>query len=82
MNYTQEALRAMQKLGQNNPEMSLGDILFTCFQKSATESKNSLNFLREISSEDLYTKVENAVINTSKEDTVMTDEEWNTWSNK
>lgn len=81
MNFKQEALRAIQVLGQQNPELGLGDLIFTCFQKTATEKNNSLNFLRDISDEDLYSSVEFALEKDFK-DSTMTDEEWGLWTAK
>jgi len=81
MNYKQEALRAIQVLGQKNPELGLGDLLFTCFQKTATEKNKSLNFLRDIPDEDLYSSVE-SLLNKDFKDSTMTDEEWELWTTK
>lgn len=80
MNYTQETLRALQALGQKHQDMNFGDLLFTVFQKSAVKEKASLNFLRNISSEDAYTLVETA-LNTNFTDEVCTEEEFENWQN-
>lgn len=61
MNYKNEALRTLQDLAKECPTYSLGDLLYACFQKSATKNNQSLNFLRQISDEDLYTDVEKAI---------------------
>lgn len=82
MNLTQEALRVMQKIGQINQDLSVGDILFDCFQKEATENGQSLNFLRKISVEDIYTKVEKTLAYMAKDDSHLTDEEFSEWTNK
>jgi hypothetical protein len=58
MNYKNEAIRALQTLPK---DYSLGDVLFASFQKRAVENGQSLNFLRTISDEDLYTDVEKAI---------------------
>ena len=51
MNYLQETLRAMQEIAKQNPDLSFGDLVQTCFQSLAVENKQSLNFLRAKSSE-------------------------------
>jgi hypothetical protein len=60
MNYKNEALRVMQEIANEHPNYTLGDVLFSCFQKVAVKNNQSLNFLREVEDEDLYTLVEKA----------------------
>lgn len=60
MNYKNEALRTIQQLGNEHPDYSLGDLLFACFQKDAVKNGKSIDFLRSIIDEDLYTSVEKA----------------------
>jgi succinate dehydrogenase flavin-adding protein (antitoxin of CptAB toxin-antitoxin module) len=60
MNYKNEALRVMQEIANEHPDYTLGDVLYSCFQKVAVKNKQSLNFLREVEDEDLYTLVEKA----------------------
>ncbi len=81
MNYNQETLRAMQTLAQKNPDFELGEIVFTAWQSLAVKNGESLDFLRHIKSEDLYTCVEIA-LNKDFKDTEMTNEEWELWTNK
>lgn len=60
MNYKNEALRVMQEIANEQPNYTLGDVIFSCFQKVAVNNKQSLNFIREVEDEDLYTLVEKA----------------------
>lgn len=81
MNYTQETLRELQVLGQKNPELELGDLLFTAFQKEAVKHGKSLDFLRHIKAEDLYTLVYQSTSEDLR-DNAMSDEEWELWTAK
>ena len=58
MNFRNEAIRTIQELAKQHMDYTLGDILFACFQKTAVKNGQTLNFLRSISDEDLYTEVE------------------------
>lgn len=78
MNYTQETLRAMQEIAKQNPELTFGDLVQTCFQSLAVENKQSLNFFRNQTDENIYTIVEN--VRVVKENPV-TEEELEMWVN-
>ena len=78
MNYTQESLRAMQEIARQNPELSFGDLVQTCFQGIATQNGQSLNFLRNQTDEDIYTIVENVKV---VKESPVTEEELETWVN-
>lgn len=78
MNYTQETLRRIQVIAKENPEMSFGEVIVTCFQSEAVKAGQSLNFLTKISDEDIYTIAEK--VKTERENPV-TEEELQTWIN-
>ena len=78
MNYTQETLRRIQVIAKENPEMSFGEVMVTCFQSEAVKTGQSLNFLTKISDEDIYTIAEK--VKTERESPV-TEEELQTWVN-
>jgi hypothetical protein len=76
LNYKNETIRTLQTFPS---EYSLGDVLFSALQKEAVKNGQSLNFLRNISDEDMYTRVEQVLSNL--EDTTPTEEEYLTWIN-
>ena len=78
MNYTQETLRRIQVIAKENPEMSFGEVMVTCFQSEGVKAGQSLNFLTKISDEDIYTIAEK--VKTERENPV-TEEELQTWIN-
>ena len=79
MNYKNETLRTLQTFPT---DYSLGDIIYEAWQKEAVKHGQSLSFLRDISDEDMYTRVEKVAqrLETTT-DTPMTDEEYLTWVN-
>lgn len=77
MNYKNETLRTLQTFPA---EYSLGDVLFSALQKEAIKHGQSLSFLRDISDEDIYTRVEQ-ILQNSEIDTPMSDEEYVIWVN-
>lgn len=78
MNYTQETLRAMQEIARQNPDLTFGDLVQTCFQSLAIRNGQSLNFLRNQTDEDIYTIVENVKV---VKESPVTEEELKTWVN-
>lgn len=78
MNYVQETLRRIQVIVKENPEMSFGEVMVTCFQSEAVKTGQSLNFLTKISDEDIYTIAEK--VKTERENPV-TEEELQIWVN-
>lgn len=71
MRFRNEALRLMQTMPS---DYNLGDILFAIFQKEAVNNGLSLNFLRELKDEDIYTRVEQVVKFESAEKELTTEE--------
>lgn len=79
MNYKNETIRTLQTFPS---DYSLGDVLFSALQKEAVKNGQSLSFLRNISDEDIYTRVEQVLSNVEETtDAPMTDEEYLTWIN-
>jgi hypothetical protein len=78
LNYTQETLRRIQVIAKENPEMSFGEVIVTCFQSEAVKNGQSLHFFTTISDEDIYTIAEK--VKTDRENPV-TEEELQTWVN-
>jgi hypothetical protein len=75
MRYRNEALRAMQLMPSN---YNLGDVLFSVFQTEAVQNGISLDFLRRMDDEDVYTRVEQALkIETAEKE--LTEEEKQEW---
>ncbi|WP_396180326.1 hypothetical protein [Flavobacterium sp.] len=75
MRYRNEALRAMQLMPSN---YNLGDVLFAVFQTEAVQNGISLDFLRRMDDEDVYTRVEQALkIETAEKE--LTEEEKQEW---
>jgi hypothetical protein len=75
MRYRNEALRAMQLKPSN---YNLGDVLFAVFQTEAVHNGISLDFLRRMDDEDVYTRVEQALkIETAEKE--LTEEEKQEW---
>ena len=64
MRYRNETLRALQLLPE---DYTLGDVIYAAFQKEAVKNGQSLNFLRRITDEDLYNRVEQVVREETKE---------------
>ena len=61
MNYKNLSLRELIEFGAEHPEYTLGDLLFSVLQPVALKNKQgSLNWLRTISDEQMYTFVEHA----------------------
>jgi hypothetical protein len=78
MRYRNEALRAMQLMPSN---YNLGDVLFAVFQTEAVQNGISLDFLRRMDDEDVYTRVEQALkIETAEKE--LTEEEKQEWITK
>ena len=78
MRYRNEALRAMQLMPSN---YNLGDVLFAVFQTEAVKNGISLDFLRSLGDEDVYTRVEQALkIETAEKE--LTEEEKQEWITK
>ena len=78
MNYKNEALRTLQVFPN---EYTLGDVLFSSFQKEAIKNGQTLSFLRNISDEDAFTLVEKAINILKDSDNTITEEELITWVN-
>jgi hypothetical protein len=76
LNYKNEALRTLQTFPS---EYTLGDVLFSAFQKEAVKNGQTISFLRNVSDEDAYTLVEKALNNLS--DIAITEDELVTWVN-
>jgi len=77
--YKNETLRTLQTFPT---DYSLGDVLYSALQKEAVKNGQSLSFLRNISDEDIYTRVEQVLQNVEiTVDSPMTDEEYLTWLN-
>lgn len=75
MRYRNEALRAMQLMPSN---YNLGDVLFAVFQTEAVKNGISLDFLRRMDDEDVYTRVEQALkFETAEKE--LTEEEKQEW---
>ena len=78
MRYRNEALRVMQLMPSN---YNLGDVLFAVFQTEAVKNGISLDFLRSLEDEDVYTRVEQALkIETVEKE--LTEEEKQEWITK
>lgn len=61
MNYKNETLRQIMAFGAENPEYTLTDLLYSVLQPVAiANNKPSLNWLRNISDEQMFTFVEKA----------------------
>lgn len=75
MRFRNEALRLMQTMPS---DYNLGDVLFAIFQKEANKNGISLNFLRQLEDEDIYTRVEQVVKFESAEKE-LTEEEKQQW---
>lgn len=61
MNYKNETLRQIMAFGAENPEYTLTDLLYSVLQPIAiANNKQSLNWLRSISDEQMFTFVEKA----------------------
>lgn len=79
MNYKNETLRTLQTFPA---DYSLGDVLFSALQKEAVKNGQSLSFLRDISDEDIYTRVEQVLQDIQGEtDMPLSDESYITWIN-
>lgn len=78
MNYKNETLRTLQKFPI---EYSLGDVIFSALQKIAVKNGQSLNFLREVSDEDLYTATEKSLNSITEVDSEITELELINWVN-
>ena len=79
MNYKNETLRTLQTFPA---DYSLGDVIYEAWQKEAVKHGQSLSFLRSISDEDMYTRVEKVAQSLEiSNDVPMTDEEYLIWVN-
>lgn len=58
MNFKNESIRTLQDLATEYPNYSLGELMFSCFQKIAVKNKTTVSVFLTLSDEDIYTEIE------------------------
>ena len=74
MNYKNISLRELIEFGNENPQYTVGDLLFSVWQPVAlANGKSSLAWLRDVSDEQMFTFIDKAKELEKEDKTVVTE---------